>query len=411
MSKKVVIIGGGVSSKNAAELLVKAKDVQVTMIQGTKFVEWPLAMTVVLAHPEKHDQAISPNPAAFQVPKVEYKYGVATEVDASAKTVTLRDREVVPYDALVVATGFSMPLIYPDPGVSLQERKDEVRQAAEAMKRAGTIVISGGGVVGLELAGDLRVAYPDKRIMLLCRDQLLAQFPVATREKAKAACEARKIELVYGVSEDAPSCVRLEPGELHVADHTVSYDVFLPMYSKGPNTGFLTGMPKVLDGKGNVMVNKHLQSQACPEIFAIGVHNIDEGFISMAKLDAQWKTVAANVKALLQGKALAPHKEGAPFMKVPPLIFIGHGKGGWAALDFAQMPPPVKCCCCCGLGGFPCCPPPCCYPLCGPCPCGYCCCKPEGEGPAKSLGPVAFKSMGFHFKGAGEVKAPEQQSM
>ena len=60
--------------------------------------------------------------------------------------------------------------------------------------------------------------------------------------------------------------------------------------------------------------------------------------------------------AHLQGRALKAHKEGAPFMKVPPLLMIGHGESSWTALDFNQLPPPVKCCCCWGLGGFPCCP-------------------------------------------------------
>jgi len=411
MSKKVVIIGGGVSSKHAAESLAKAKNVQVTMIQGTKFVEWPIAMTVVLSKPETHDKALSVNPATYQVPNVEYKYGVVTEVDAKAKTVKLKDGEAVTYDALVVATGFAMPLIYPNPGASLQERKDEVKQAGEAIRKAGTVVVSGGGVVGLELVGDIRVAYPDKRIVLLCRDKLLKQFPEATREKARAQCEKMKIELVHGTSADAPAGVSLEPGVLNVAENVISYDVFLPMYFQGPNTGFLTGAPDVLDDRGHIKVNQHLQSEACPEIFAIGVHNIDEGFIGMAKLNGQWDSVAANVKAQLEGKPLKLHKEGMPQMKVPPLLFIGHGKGGWASLDFAQLPAPLKCCCCCGLGGFPCCPPPCCYPICGPCPCGYCFGKPEGAAPAKSLGNLAFKSMGFHFKGAGEAQAPEQQAM
>lgn len=409
MSKKVVIIGGGVSSKHAAELLSKAKGVEVTLIQANRFVEWALAMTVVLSKPEMHDKAISPNPKDFEVPKVAYKYGVATGIDTSAKTVSLSDGSIVPYDALVVATGFNIPLIHPKLGVSLQERKDEVKQAAEAIRKAETVFVSGGGVVGLELVGDLRVAYPKKKIVLLCRDKLLKTFPEVTRRKAEDTCKKLNIEILNGTPVDAPSDAKLEPGVLNVNGSVLSYDVFLPMYSQGPNTGFFKGVPNLLDERGQVKVNQHLQSEGFAEIFAIGVHNIDEGFIGMVKLDAQWNCVTANVKAQLEGKPLRPHKEGMPNMKYPPLLFIGHGQGGWASLDFTALPAPLKCCCCCGLGGFPCCPPPCCWPLCGPCPCGYCCGKPEGEAPAKSLGPMAFKSMGFHFKGAG--KAPAQESM
>jgi hypothetical protein len=186
------------------------------------------------------------------------------------------------------------------------------------------------------------VAYPQKKIVLLCRDKVLKNFPPETRAKAEATCKTMSIEILSGR-------------------------------------------------------------------FAIGVHNVDEGFIGMVKLEGQWKSVSNNVAAYLQGKTLKPHKEEMPGMKVPPLLWIGHGKGGWSTLDFTNLPAPLKCCCCCGLGGFPCCPPPCCWPICGPCACGYCCGKPEGEAQAKSLGPMAFKSMGFHFNGAGQP--PEQQAM
>eukprot|EP00928_Gymnodinium_smaydae_P030109 TRINITY_DN22469_c0_g1_i1.p1 TRINITY_DN22469_c0_g1~~TRINITY_DN22469_c0_g1_i1.p1 ORF type:complete len:434 (-),score=58.38 TRINITY_DN22469_c0_g1_i1:260-1369(-) len=368
-------------------------------------------MAVVLSKPETHDKALAPNPKAFQIPKVKYVYGVATGVDAGAKTVALGDGSSVSYDVLIVATGFGMPLVYPKPGATLVERKAEVKQAGEAIRKAGTVAISGGGVCGLELAGDIRVAYPDKRIVVLCRDKMLKQFPEDTRKKASAACERMKIEILSGTAQGAPAEVSLEAGVLHVNEQVISYDVFLPMYSRGPNTSFLAGVPNLLDEKGNIKVNSFLQSEVHPEIFGIGVCNIDESYVGMAKLNGQWDDVASNVKAHLSGKPLKPHKESMPFMKVPPLLFIGHGKGGWASFDFAQMPPPVKCCCCCGLGGFPCCPPPCCYSICGPCACGYCCGKPEGEGTATSMAGMAFKSMGFHFKGVGQAFAPEQQSM
>lgn len=192
----------------------------------------------------------------------------------------------------------------------------------------------------------------------------------------------------------------------------MSYDVFIPAYSQGPNTKFLQGAGSVLDGKGYVEVNEYLQSTTCKEMFAIGVSNVKESCVVMPKLEAQWNSVTANVIATLAGKPLKQHKEGAMFMKLPPLVLIGHGPKGYGFIDFNNVPPPIKCCCCCGLAGFPCCPP--CWPCCacggcGCCPCGYCCGPPEGSGPATLAGKMAFMSSGFHFKGIGA--APSQQSM
>lgn len=149
-----------------------------------------------------------------------------------------------------------------------------------------------------------------------------------------------------------------------------------------------------------------------PQIFAIGVSNADEPCIVMPKLEAQWKSVTSNVVAMLDGTQLNPHKEGAPFMKLPPMLNIGHGSTGYTYIDFDNVPPPVKVCCCGGYCGFPCCPPcwPCCACAgCGACPCGWCLRPAEGTGPSMLAGKMAFKSGTFHFNGLGQ--APNQQAM
>jgi len=414
MSKRVVIIGGGLSAKHSAETLIKKakKEFDVTIIQANNFVEWPLAMTVCLVKPDSHDRALATDPNKFQVPGVTYKYGVVESVNPTAKQVVLQGDggEMVPYNYLIVATGFRMPLVYPGLGVSLAERKEEVQAVGEAIKKGASIVVAGGGPVGLELVGDIRAQYPNslKKIQLLCKDDVLSQWPEKKRTKVAAQLKEMNIEVIKS-AERFPTEHSLEPGTIKLGDKEVSYDVYLPMFSQGPNTKFLPD--SVMDGKGCVDVNEHLQSTVYKDIFAVGVSNVKEPFIGMPKLEAQWNSVTANIIASAKGKPLTKHQEGAKFMQLPPLVLIGHGPKGYGYFDCDNVPPPIKCCCCCGLGGFPCCPPcwPCCACAgCSACPFGYCCGAPEGKGPATLGGTMAFKSAGFHFKGVG---APPQQTM
>jgi len=389
----------------------KKVDIQVTIVQANRFVEWPLAMTVCLVRPDLHDQALAPNPNTFQVPGVTYKYGVVESVDTAAKQVKLAGGDqMVPYDCLVVASGFNLPLVYPKLGVSVSERKTEVGRVGNAIKTASCIVIAGGGPVGLELAGDIRGEYPDKKVVLLCRDEVLRQWPEKQRQKVCLQLKKMKIEVMTGAT-NAPKDYSIEPGSIKLPGSDLSYDVFIPAYSQGPNTQFL--QEAVLDNQTrSVDVNEYLQSKTCPDLFAVGVSNVKEPCIVMPKLEAQWNSVSANVIAKLAGTPLKKHEEGAKFMQLPPLVLIGHGPKGYGFIDFNNVPPPLKCLCCCGLAGFPCCPPcwPCCAcGSCGCCPCGYCCGPSEGKGPATLAGKMAFKSSGFHFKGVGE--APSQQTM
>jgi len=409
MSKKIVIIGGGLSAKHAAEELLKGKNsFEVTIVQANKFVEWPLPMTMILVKPELHDKALATDCSVFQVPGATYKYGVVARVDAASKQVVLADKESVAYDALIVATGFNVPCVYPGLGVTVEERKAQVQQIGSAIKNATCVVVGGGGLIALEMVGNIRGEYPDKKVQLLCTPSgILKAWPLQKRMAVEEQLKSMKIEVIKG-SGNAPTEYSLEPGWID----NIKYDVYLPSFSQGPNTKFLASDSALLDDSGRLRVNSFLQSEVSPQIFAIGVSNADEPCIVMPKLEAQWKSVTSNVVAMLDGTPLNPHKEGAPFMKLPPMLLIGHGSTGYAYIDFDNMPPPVKVCCCGGYCGFPCCPPcwPCCACAgCGACPCGWCLRPAEGTGPSMLAAKMAFKSGTFHFNGLGQ--APKQQAM
>jgi hypothetical protein len=88
-----------------------------------------------------------------------------------------------------------MPLICPALGATLQERKDEVQKAGSAIRSAGSVVIGGGGPVALDLVGNIRAAFPDKKLTLVCRG-LLPQWPADYQAKVEVQCEVMKTDVV-----------------------------------------------------------------------------------------------------------------------------------------------------------------------------------------------------------------------
>lgn len=93
----------------------------------------------------------------YQENNVEFIRGAdAVSADAAAKTVSLADGTLINWDQLVLATG-AVPRPLPmdggdDPRVHVLRVPDDAERLSVAMASAETIVIIGGGYIGLEVA-------------------------------------------------------------------------------------------------------------------------------------------------------------------------------------------------------------------------------------------------------------------
>mmetsp|Transcript_78423 Transcript_78423/g.205818 ORF Transcript_78423/g.205818 Transcript_78423/m.205818 type:complete len:420 (-) Transcript_78423:33-1292(-) len=413
----VVVVGGGLSLLNYLEAAAKGPK-SVTVVMGCDFLEWTLAAPHFIARPEAHDEFLCGNPEKYQKKGITYLVEVAKEVKPQEKLLICASGRVIPYSVLVVATGQKCPLFSPTPGQTLQQRKEEIKKAGGAIRNAKTVVVSGGGVIGLEIAGDIRLQHPSTKVVIVSRSgDVLPGFPAKQQKMAMDQLKKMNIDVVKG-SVDALAPI-LEKGSLAVKDGAVSsidFDVLIPSFMQGPNTDFLAGLPGVLNEKKQIQVNDFLQSTAHREIFTIGCGDADEKCVQVPKLQKQAQDVAQNVGLLLAGKPLKAHKDAMPWMLRAPSVKIGHGPGGDMYFDPPMMPLPCSCLRmdCCALPGFPFCPPPCCWCCCkGACMncCGTCGGDCAGEPSARFYfhGLMkAFPKMN-HYKGMGEP--PAQQKM
>ena len=100
--------------------------------------------------------------------------GVATSLDAPRLTVTVSlsnpsggDEREFPYDALLISTGTTSK----SPLWTLHSNQDLTSTALESMRKilpsAKTVLIAGGGAVGVETAGEIAASYPSCNITLL----------------------------------------------------------------------------------------------------------------------------------------------------------------------------------------------------------------------------------------------------
>ncbi len=159
----IVIIGGGHGgSQAAASLRGDGYEGPLTLLTAEPDIPYqrpPLSKTY-LKEPERGLQELRPA-AFYNKHDIALRLATrATAIDREGKTVALDDGSTLPFDQLIIATG-TRPRIPRVPGIEL-EGIYFLRDAADARRlhdgflAARSIVVVGGGFIGLEIAATAR---------------------------------------------------------------------------------------------------------------------------------------------------------------------------------------------------------------------------------------------------------------
>jgi apoptosis-inducing factor 2 len=136
-----------------------------------------------------------------------------------------------------------------------------------------SVLIIGGGPTGVELAGEIVVDYPEKKVTLVHRGPRLLEF---IGDKASKKCldwlTSKKVDVLLQQSvdlsslSDSDNSYKTSGGETVVADsHFVC--IGKPLSSSWLHSSILK---ECLDNKGRLMVEKDLRVKGYNNIFAIG---------------------------------------------------------------------------------------------------------------------------------------------
>lgn len=160
-----------------------------------------------------------------------------------------KSRSHIKYDALVIATGFlyNNP-IKNDNAYSVTERKGAMQKFNKQVADAKSILILGGGVVGVELAGEIAF-HPDaanKKITLAVRGQrLLNQLPEDAHKAADSFLKTKNVEIQYNVTDF---------GALKK-----KFDLVLECFGQTYKADFLKkSYPSAIAQNGQIYVNNYL---------------------------------------------------------------------------------------------------------------------------------------------------------
>ena len=160
---KVVIVGGGAGGISTASNIRKIdKDCEIVVLtRDDKVAYSPCAIPYVLSGTIKSfDDIVMRTPEDYKKKDIDVITEVeVTAVDSDKKTVTYESgskSKTIKYDKLVLATGGN-PFVPPMEGVDLDgvyqiRNIDDGKKVQEAMKDAKSAIVTGAGLIGIEIA-------------------------------------------------------------------------------------------------------------------------------------------------------------------------------------------------------------------------------------------------------------------
>ena len=313
----VVVVGGGYAGVNVAKALDDVAE--VVLVEPKDAFQHNVAALRALADPAWLPQIFLPYGRLLARGRVVADRAVKVEPGQ----VTLASGEQLAADYIVLATGSTYPFPAKSDHPVTADAHEQYRAAHEALAAAGRVLLIGAGAVGVELAGEIKAAWPGKQVTLLdaADDILGARFRPDLKAELRRQLDGLGVEvLVSSPLRQPPPVAAGEPGEFTVvteAGREITADLWFRCYGVSPVSDYLAGELAVARGAdGFVAVTPYLQVTGQERVFALGdVADADHKMAGIAGRQAQ--LVAANIKALISGGELTAYAPGAPSIVVP----------------------------------------------------------------------------------------------
>lgn len=300
----VLIIGGGFAGAAAAQKLAE-NGVDVMLVDRKDYFEVTFATVRNVTDPQR----IGNTPRKLYRDFIKGTFIQATIASMNDKEATLTNGETIRFNRAIIASGSrypTLPLGKSNVAFDYSERSQEMQDEHKKLAAAKSVLVIGGGTVGVEFAGDIASTFPDKEITLAhTGDRLLENAKPKAQRKALEQLTANGVKVLFNrrfaqdgdVYRDSKSNETLRPDIAHLCVGMV------------PNTEFLQAeLPDILDGKGLIKVDSYMQVQGYENLYALGdCSNLDtnkHGYVARI----QGTMLAEMLLKAAAGKKVKPYK-------------------------------------------------------------------------------------------------------
>ena len=312
---KVIVIGGGFAGSLIAKRL--ERDFEVILIDITDYFEYTpgVLRTIVEQKHIKNVQVLH----TYYLRKTRVVVGKVSEV---AKKYVKIGNKRIKFDYLVICSGSRYASPIKEQHLIIDLRARNLRDYYERLRKAKRVLIIGGGLVGVELAGEISWKYKGKKkiIIVHSNDRLIERNPLKASNYAENYLKKRGVKIFYG-----EKVIRVENG-VYITNKRkrIKTDIAFLCTGITPNFELMKkNFSDKLDGKGHVNTDRHLLLHGEKYIFAAGdiTNCLEEKTAQNA--ERQEEVVVKNIYALERNKKLSVYA----CKKTPLVISLGKYNG------------------------------------------------------------------------------------
>ncbi|MFE9746628.1 FAD-dependent oxidoreductase [Saccharothrix saharensis] len=266
-------------------------------------------------------------------------------VTVDPEGVTVASGERIAADHVVLATGSGYP--YP--------AKTDTESSAEALERlhathkeladAPRVLIVGAGPVGLELSGEIKAVWPDKRVTVVDpAGELVPGFEPGLREALHGQLDALGVDVRLGTALTEEPPIGPARGGTFTVGTTggpITADIWFRCHGARVNGGFLgDALAAALTPQGRVRVTEALTVEGHERVYAVGdITDLAEAKMAGYALQHA-EVVARNIVARERGERPAATYRPSPVPSILLPLGPEAGVGQFPTPDGTTLLPP-----------------------------------------------------------------------
>ena len=274
--QRIVIVGNGMVGHHFVEQLINSQhDCHITVLSGEGRLAYDrVYLSSYFAGKTAEDLAMT-TPETYQEWGVDARVNArVSDIDRTAKVVTLESGETFEYDKLVLATG-SYPFVPPIPGndqphcLVYRTIEDlEAISASSAQSKVGVVV--GGGLLGLEAANALKQAGLETHVVEFAPQLMAVQLDLMGGDQLRTKIEDLGVQV-----HTQKATQEIVAGEhcryrMNFSDGSF-LETDLILFSAGirPSDQLGRSSELAMGERGGIVINNQCQTSD-PDIYAIG---------------------------------------------------------------------------------------------------------------------------------------------